>query len=215
MKAIQHIRIAKVIANKLDTKLKDGFGVNRLAFYIGSVAPDLNCIYPAHRLTDTNKRFQKRIKLVDGLNDGVIKSFTLGIITHYVCDYFCYAHNNKSLGVKHKAYETGLNNYFELHKRLFFNEEILVEWKDAKEIIYNKFMSDTDTMDVDKHADMVLEQIKILNSNYCEKSNFADKIEWTKNMEQWQIDLDYAMMVCENILSIIIEPIRCVATAYN
>jgi len=210
MKAIQHIRIAKIMSGKISNKLCNNSMINKIAYYIGSIAPDLNCIYPAHRINDTYERFQKKIKRVDKLSDGIIKSFTLGVITHYVCDYFCFAHNNNSIGVKHTKYERGLNKYFELHKRLFFNKDILVEWEEAKEIINQRFISNKDTLDINLHADIVIEQLKILNSNYCEKSNSTYNKMWTACVEQWQRDLEYCITVCENMLSIIIEPINCI-----
>ncbi|WP_337961141.1 zinc dependent phospholipase C family protein [Caloramator sp. mosi_1] len=39
----------------------------------------------------------------------------LGVITHFLCDYFCYAHNNKNLNpiLLHLKYEKELHNVFQ------------------------------------------------------------------------------------------------------
>ena len=102
MKMLQHIKIAKITAENLNNNIDKKFKLDKVVFCLGSIYPDLNCIYPAHRLSSTSNRISKKIKLIDKYGDGIIKSFNLGIITHYISDLFCYAHNNKSLGLKHR-----------------------------------------------------------------------------------------------------------------
>lgn len=216
MKLVHHIQVANMISKKLDNKLKEGFTINKLAFYLGSISPDLNCIYPAHRLSTTANRFQKRVKRVDNFEHGLVRSFTLGVITHYVCDYFCYAHNIESLGFPHKNYETGLYKYFKTHRDMFIdNEDLVVEWKDAKEIMQKKCLRGNNTMNMDLHAEMIMEQIRILNLRYLEKSINHDNKEWVNSDYQWNNDLEYAVFMCECILSLVVEPVRCVSGVLN
>lgn len=219
MKLVQHIKVAEIIANKLDNELKDGFKVNRVLFYLGSIAPDLNCVYPAHRLSTTSKRFQNRVKRVDKYENSAIKSFTLGIITHYVCDYFCYAHNIESLGIPHKNYETGLYKYFLSHKQLFTDSDgLLKEWEEAKKVMQEKCMAINGSMDIDLHAEMIIEQIRILNNNYMNSSlKKEDRVKeaWTKNKYQWNHDLDYAIFMCTSVLKLVVEPVRCVSSVMS
>lgn len=219
MKLVHHIKISKILINKLDEKLMEGFKVNRLAFYIGSIFPDLNCIYPAHRLNTTNKRLAKKIEIIDNMNkDSLYKSFELGIITHYVCDYFCYAHSNETIGFIHKHYEKQLYNMFELHKEVFINKEnknIVTEWNEALDIIQHKLLSKTDTMDVKSHASMIMEQIKTLNDNYMKNSNGMRRdSDWADDIEQCKRDLEYTLFMCENVLALIVDPVRCISTCY-
>lgn len=220
MKLVHHIKIAKIIADKLEENNKKEYLINRSAFYIGSIIPDINCIYPAHRLNTTKDRMLKRIESVDNASrDGIIRSFQLGIITHYVCDYFCYAHSNETIGMIHKKYEKELYNFFEIHKDLFVKgegkEELVVKWDEALNIIREKLFSLTDTMTIESHASMVMEQIEVLNRDYMMNSQGIrrDRL-WVVDKEQCERDLEYTIFMCENILKIIMNPMKCVSANY-
>jgi hypothetical protein len=213
MKFIHHIKIASIMINKMEGKMGETFKLNKTAFYIGNVAPDLNCVYPAHRLKTTHKRVARKIEFVDRLDSAeVIKSFELGIITHYVCDYFCYAHSNETIGKSHKHYEKELYRFFELHKDMFkqgnTDEDIVVEWNDALNIIQEK-LNNSDAVDIKSHASMIMEQIGIINKEYMEKSSgFRRDKEWQYDLDQCKRDLEYALFMGENILEMILNPVK-------
>ena len=209
MKMFQHIKIARITAENLKNNVDKNFKLDKIVFYLGSIYPDLNCIYPAHRLSSTSNRISKKIKLIDRYEDGIIKSFNLGIITHYISDYFCYAHNNKSLGIKHREYEKGLNNFFNKNN-IEKDNRLINEWNVAKNSIKEQVFKYTDTMDSNLHAHIILEQIIALNSKYKEKSNNFNDSEWILNKNQWKTDIQYTLFMCENILSLILEPCKCV-----
>lgn len=218
MKLVHHIKIANQLLDKLDNKLKEKVVLNKAAFYLGSILPDINCIYPAHRLGTTKNRVVKAVESISTLKDSdFIKSMQLGIITHYVCDYFCYAHSNETIGVIHKAYEKRLYDYYEIHKNTFLDENnLVVEWDKALEIIQKKLFDRTDTMTAKSHAYMVLDQIEVLNKEYMIKSKGLRRDKsWVTDIEQCKRDLEYSVFMCENILAMILEPIRCVSVNYK
>ena len=139
MKLLQHIGVAKIVLDKVIKKDKT-YKMNRTLFYLGSILPDLNCVYPAHRITETQHRVIDKIKYIDTSSSYLLKSVQYGIVTHYVCDYFCFAHSIESLGAPHIKYEKQLFGFYKKHEKKFYNKDkMIVEWNEAKKIISNLF----------------------------------------------------------------------------
>jgi hypothetical protein len=212
MKLKQHINIGRYI---IDNDIKDEFKVNKIAYLLGNIAPDLNCVYPAHRLTTTEKRFYKRLKIVEKSNVTFIRSFTLGVITHYVCDYFCCAHNNESLGIPHKRYEKNLYNYYESHldELRESKDRLTYRWMRAKKKSQNDCLKSREMSD-NNHCDFVLEQVKLMNEDYLKHTNLDRSSDWVDKKWQMQRDMEYAIFMSEHIITLIIEPFKCIVGKY-
>ena len=208
MKLKQHLDIGNKVIN--DNIIKT-FEVNKVAYLFGNVAPDLNCIYPAHRLKTTEERFYKRLKRVDKASTNLIKSFTLGVITHYICDYFCYAHNIESLGVSHKKYENNLYRYYESHlSEMTENYEKLLEhWLVFKEQSKEKCIVNN-SLDEKAHIEFIMNQLKNMNELYISSNILSKKDNWTTKVEQMQKDIEYTTFMIEHLLCIVLEPFKCV-----
>ena len=208
MKFKQHIEVGKYLYEQLEKDNK----INRIAYLFGNVAPDLNCVYPAHRLRTTEKRFYKRLVRIDNTHFNILKSFTLGVVTHYICDYFCYAHSIESLGIKHKIYETNLYNYYNMHLQEIQDTKNRLRdaWKSSE--LHNKYMNSIDDELTSKqHCDMILEQVKIMNKLYMDKSEGSLDKNWMYLSEQMKRDLEYASFMTESILRLILQPYTCSA----
>lgn len=208
MKLRQHVGVAKVVFDKVIKKEKT-CELNRVLFYLGSILPDLNCVYPAHRIEETQHRVINKIRHIDTSSSYLIKSVQYGIVTHYVCDYFCYAHSIESLGTPHIKYEKQLFGFYKRHGKQFCNiENLIVEWDEAKKIISNLFETENIYINQDEHANMVFELLKIMNNNYT--SNYAMKNihDYTNYIEQCKMDVQYSIFVCERILIGIMEPMK-------
>lgn len=208
MKFKQHIEVGKYLYEQLEKDNK----INRIAYLFGNVAPDLNCVYPAHRLRTTEKRFYKRLVRIDNTHFNILKSFTLGVVTHYICDYFCYAHSIESLGIKHKIYETNLYNYYNMHLQEIQDTKNRLRdaWKSSE--LHNKYMNSIDDELTSKqHCDMILEQVKIMNKLYMDKSEGSLDENWMYLSEQMKRDLEYASFMTESILRLILQPYACSA----
>lgn len=207
MKLKQHLRIGNMVLSENEA---GDFRINKNAYLLGCIAPDLNCIYPAHRLKTTDERFYRRLKRFEKSSTSVVKSFVLGIITHYICDYFCYAHNIESLGVNHKHYETNLYKYYLAHNEEIKDNtnELLGSWVTYKDKSRDKYVKDN-CMTVDNHCEIILSQIKFMNSKYLSGANMSKKGNWSNDFEQMHKDLMYTLFMVEHILNITVEPFKC------
>ncbi len=109
------IRTKRALEDMLPVKLKT-FG-----FLLGSIKPDISRSYrkiPHYK--DESIEFVKRNieKLINSDNDDYLENEgeyaeKLGILTHYLSDYFCYAHSKRFNGgiIKHNYYEMKLMLY--------------------------------------------------------------------------------------------------------
>lgn len=212
MKLKQHLKIGKTV---LDKNIITTFKVNRIAYLFGNIAPDLNCVYPAHRLKTTEKRFYKRLKRIEKSDTNLIKSFTLGVITHYICDYFCYAHNIESLGVPHKKYETNLYNYYESHINELgkFSSRLENKWIEAKQQS-QKNCIENECMTIESHCEFIMNQIKYMNNCYLGNDKLNKKSDWTGKIDQMQKDLEYSTFMIKHILILTLEPFKCLVGDY-
>lgn len=212
MRLKQHLDIGNKV---LDDGIINTFEVSRTAYLFGTIAPDLNCIYPAHRLKTTESRFCKKIKRLDGAHTNLIKSFILGVITHYICDYFCYAHNIESLGVPHKKYENNLYRYYESHLDEMKDnyDKLLKHWLNFKEQSIEKCV-ENNCLDSDSHVDFIMNQIKNMNNLYMNGDNITKKDNWTEKIEQMKKDVEYSTFMIEHVLTITLEPFKCLVGEY-
>lgn len=213
MKLKQHIEIGKLVYKQIKAyEVEPNRNkIKKIPFLLGTIAPDLNCVYPAHRLSTTEKRFYKRLKISASTEIATLKSFTLGVITHYICDYFCYAHNNESLGAKHKKYETNLWNYYIAHLDELEStpSRIRREWKINKEKSINNSFTDNE-LSIEEQCNIILEQIKLMNKEYKENTVVDRRKNWEQFESQLKYDLQYIIFMASHIDMLVIEPFRCI-----
>ena len=114
MRKKSHIALAVGLVHGLQLKPRMR---HRLSFYIGSIWPDLtpsfltrrHCISECWSLSgDYMLKFLDKYKAKRDL--GVASSFRMGIIMHYIADYFTYPHNTHFPGTlkEHCSYEETL-----------------------------------------------------------------------------------------------------------
>lgn len=121
-----HIYIADRV---LDQIKGDNINLNKQAFRTGSILPDFS---PYHKCVKhyKDKSFtfvDKSIARLEDSKDINDLSLRLGIISHYLADYFCYPHfNNMTFTSKdilcHIKYERELNKYIEKFDNKFTKE---------------------------------------------------------------------------------------------
>lgn len=110
-----HIIMGNILCETLQTRLN--IPLNRSEFIYGNVRPD---IYPGFIARHTKDKFFAYVKseiaelaqvnLAKSVNDDKSYSFRLGILCHYLTDFFCYPHNgcfHKSV-LAHYIYEKRL-----------------------------------------------------------------------------------------------------------
>jgi hypothetical protein len=95
-----HYKMGRLIYLKLRCQ---GIFLQRFWFLLGNLIPDLciSFVYRRHEYRATAMSLKKLMRrLYDGcLNPrSILFAFCLGIIYHYVCDYFCYSHHPSFTG---------------------------------------------------------------------------------------------------------------------
>jgi|GEM_PF-911868 len=118
MKATSHFAMAHLLCATLQ---KRGVYLDRIAFVYGNIEPDQT---PAMWFHPHFRKFCSRsiasiteelaeISLSSTGRVGAYYSKELGMLCHYICDYFCFAHNEEFSGSikQHIAYENDLDTY--------------------------------------------------------------------------------------------------------
>lgn len=162
MRKKSHITLSKFLLGANDDFLK-----HRKSFYLGSILPDCvpSFITKRHCIDDTFDILKKEINnitedldITKGVNSQVCRK--LGVITHYVADYFTFPHNKNFLGnlKDHCVYENdlkiSLRNYVlsaeakkvKLTKKAFNNVNQLIEFI---EDMHSKYMQAIKEVKVD------------------------------------------------------------------
>ena len=102
------LKIHHNIGKKVYIELKDlDCKISKTLFLFGNVFPDLiySYIWRRHEFKHSRKIIEKKIITLKKRTR--FYSFHMGILTHYICDYFCFPHStiyNKGL-IKHIIYE--------------------------------------------------------------------------------------------------------------
>lgn len=118
MRKKSHISLAGYILRNMGS---EELITHKKAFFIGSILPDckLSFITKKHNIEDTFSTLKKELyKVTDNhnINKGINTSYCkhLGVITHYIADYFTFPHNSVFQGTlkEHCAYEEKLKHSF-------------------------------------------------------------------------------------------------------
>ncbi len=128
MKKSTHFRIARLAVNNIELPYSnfDIKKMNRWAFYIGSVLPDLSVnqfIHPHYYEKSSEYVFDKLNLIMQKPVKKISDALVLGEMTHYLCDFCCFAHIGGSIGKasEHLMYER------KIHKYLLKNQQSLVD----------------------------------------------------------------------------------------
>lgn len=116
MRKKSHISLAKGVIHGLDIQSRMN---HRLTFYIGSIWPDCipSFLTRRHCMEETFDIFEKKIsKFIAKFNSkkdmGYLSTLRMGIVLHYIADYFTFPHNSHYSGSlkDHCAYEEQLKH---------------------------------------------------------------------------------------------------------
>lgn len=131
MRMRNHYKMGSIIYKKM---AENNMPLQKLAFIFGNLAPDigLTYIYRRHQHSTSMSHLDKLIlRLYYGIfhPNSIIFSFRLGIITHYVCDYFCYAHN--------PAFKGHLREHIIYERKQHVDEEAMYPFQKQKSMDIN------------------------------------------------------------------------------
>ena len=105
---MMRIEIHHKIGKKVCGELKElGCHVHEGLFLVGNIFPDLihSYIWCRHEYQHSREYIRKKLDMLK--RKPHLFSFHLGVLTHYICDYFCYPHSScydKGL-IQHIIYE--------------------------------------------------------------------------------------------------------------
>ena len=181
MRKKSHISLAKFI---LDSNGMEELNSHRASFYMGSILPDCvpSFLTRKHCIEDTFEILRKEIcsltenyDLSKGINTYYCRH--LGIITHYIADYFTFPHNHIFFGslAEHCRYEEDLKHKFRTY----------VKSEEAKK--------NRRQVSIHKTVDEILNFIKEKHEEYL---NVIKKIE---------IDCHYIVELCFSVVDAILH----------
>lgn len=122
MNSYSHLHIGLVLLHAL--KKEYGIKLPKAAFVWGNIRPDFSIKYikKPHYYNDSYPEIKCMLKelIESGIENKSARALAdrLGVICHYFCDFFCYAHHQDFSGKfkQHVYYEAGLNHY--IRKRM-------------------------------------------------------------------------------------------------
>ncbi|NMA94523.1 MAG: zinc dependent phospholipase C family protein, partial [Clostridiales bacterium] len=168
------MQIANFIFKRIDKHERKN--ISRMFYILGSIAPDLKIAkHPKFKIyNDSIDLIKSKMESLESLGKRRF-SYRLGVISHYITDYFCLAHNlqNTLKTRTHLLYEfrlaRAIKHYITTHD---FGKNII-----------------SDSMSIlEKHNDMlsmIADKHKLYTKNRCD--NFAD---------QMFLDMNLAFSVC-------------------
>jgi hypothetical protein len=181
MKSTSHFAIAHLLYYSLR---EQGISLDRTAFAYGNIAPDYR---PALAVTphfgrvctrniEELSRELAQIPLDGSGTVGAEYSKRLGMVCHYICDYFCLAHNRSFLGgvKQHMLFENELDQYLRTH------------WKDLPE------NSAFERLSRSRGVHQLLGRLETEKSAYC------------KNGYSFENDLTCAFRACLAVISAVV-----------
>lgn len=210
-----HIIVSDMMLSDIQSKLD--WKINRKAYLFGSIAPDINIAFPTHTFKHTINRVRKRIMHMEIRNNtkrNIIKSFNLGIVVHYICDYFCYAHNINYHKIQHMHYEKHLNNLVKLLKTSGIESRKFTE---QIEIVENHVITELNNIDTTKekmlsnitnesidNIEYIIDILTNIHNNYLDRTKEIDKDNWFESQYKMVIDLGYSIMVSNKIMELML-----------
>lgn len=120
MKLKSHISIANTVADLLEAQMD--IKIDRDSMELGAVYSDMHFIrrLKIHNLNQVYTNYYAQSNNFINKTNKLSLSFSLGMLSHYICDTFCIAHNKKMRSYKdfkgHVAYELQLSQAIEKYQ---------------------------------------------------------------------------------------------------
>ena len=162
--------------------------LNKFRFKIGNMSPDLP-LYHSHLKHYKNQNYGYILDMIaelmetDPTDSSLVKdySYRLGVVCHYVCDYFCLPHHNRTYF--HDKLGEHLNYEMDLHRSIknFTKEDFLQQFS-LQYIVTNKGGTPLD----------LVELIEDFHLQYMDEA------------PSFETDTRYAITVASTLASIII-----------
>ena len=125
MKFSNHYRMARLIREKMAS---NDMQLRKRLYFLGNLVPDLtgSFLFRQHSYITCGARMRKLLRrLFDGnvARDSILFSFYTGVISHYLCDFLCYAHTAAFVGSVREHYKYEKNQTVEAEDILPFDRQ--------------------------------------------------------------------------------------------
>ena len=125
MKFSNHYKMACVIWEKMAS---NDMQLRKRLYFLGNLAPDLtgSFLFRQHSYITCGARFRKLLRrLFDGdvSSSSILFSFYSGVMSHYVCDFLCYAHTAAFAGSVREHYKYEKNQNVNAEEILLFERQ--------------------------------------------------------------------------------------------
>ena len=145
-----HHKIGKTICGELKEL---GCRVNEKLFLLGNIFPDLilSFLWCRHEYHHSRKYVKSKLDVLK--KRPMLFSFHLGVLTHYICDYFCYPHSSvfdKGL-LHHIIYELQQKIPEKTYKPDIYIKSFSIEELDRFVIWYESFRDSLEDYESDFH----------------------------------------------------------------
>jgi len=147
MKFTNHYKMANLIWEKMAVS---DMLLRKRIYFLGNLAPDLigSFLFRQHSYITCGARLRKLLRhLFDGniARSSILFSFYTGVISHYVCDFLCYAHTTAFIGSVREHYKYEKYQIVKAEEMLPFNRQRSMNYS------YSDLKLDIETC-VDKRA---------------------------------------------------------------
>lgn len=180
MRKKSHISLARYLIKSMNN---NALFEHKKAFYLGSILPDCtpSFITKKHCINTTFDILKEEIEKITvnyNIDKGIGRYYCrhLGIITHYIADYFTLPHNDIFDGTirEHCSYEKELKNRF----KEYVNSDEAVKERENK----NKF----------NNIDEIITFVKSMHDKYIEAK------------KQLKVDCEYIVELCHKVVDCVL-----------
>lgn len=170
-----------------------------LMYQLGSILPDWFMRHPIHRWNDTKDIFLERAYKVLNMKEGPIRDWNLGVLSHFVCDYCCMAHNEEYYDLyKHRVYEVLSQKLYK--KMRLYNYESKEKWI-KYDIQYEISEEKIDSGEKFKNNLTII--IEYYIKELHDKIKSVGSIAWYKDHEIMELDILYSYALLKKLIKIL------------
>ena len=177
-----HLHMGSYLHERLVKKAELDFKIQRWLFIYGNVKPDITMmVFLKHQLDSTGELFLQQLEIVtDTNNSSARRSIALGVVTHFICDYFCKYHSKRPY-----------NEYSKWHH---FWYEWQLHWVVANDLATLRLLFDHDiaAMENQSRSDSRIQNDTPPGSDVLGEIGALVNI-YLKNKDTPQVDRDFAL----------------------
>lgn len=187
MKLKSHVAIAHLVADLLENHRN--IIIDRRSLELGAVYPDIHFLrrLPTHNVEQLYKNYYLETDNFIHRTNDLTLSFSLGMLSHYVCDTFCMPHNKKIRRYRdfkeHVAYE-------------FVLADEIDKFQISDELVESIYWKSLEHFDFDLELFVTAERVKYF------KESSSDPIQ------QAQTDIQHAIQACVLVLKGFLEELE-------